>query len=193
MRHLRLTILLPWLCAAIPNTPPPPIELTPSEQAQLAAREIVVRFDTGDTGGGALGVVDLTSSVTRTWDALMDLQARVGEISGLRAMEYTVKEPRRLGARWELKVFTATIVFHTLYDLVPEQGWVRYSLDGTRTPNDLVSVEGAYQISEVPGGSRLVYRSEMDSGRSVPGFVKRWLAVDALTEQLTGIRARAER
>lgn len=191
MRLLRLLVLVPWLCAAIPSAPPPPLELTADEVALLASREIVVRIDAGDTGGGATGVVDVAAPIGAAWDALLDLRARVGEISGLRAVEYTVQEPRQLGARWELKVLTSTIVFHVLYELDPERRWVRYALDGSRA-NDLVAVEGAYQLYEVPGGTRIVYRSEMDSGRPVPGFVKRWLAVDGLTQQLTGVRARAE-
>src|SRR5688500_11907726 len=106
-----LLLLVPWLCAAIPSSPPGPIELTEAEQAEVAAKRIVVRLDAGDTGGGAVGVVDVAAPVPATWNALLDLPARVGEISGLRAVEYTVREPRRIGARWELKVLTSSVVF----------------------------------------------------------------------------------
>lgn len=81
--------------------------------------------------------------------------------------------------------------FHIAYDLDPAKRWCRYRLDTTRE-NDVVDVQGAYQIYRVGERSRLVYRSETDSGRRVPGFIKRWLASDSLTEQMEGIRARAE-
>lgn len=192
MRKALLLLLLPWLCAAIPDQPPAPILLGAEESAQLAAGQVVVRVDAGgESGGGATGVVDVAAPFERAWAALLDMPARVGEVGGLRSVTNYTQEERTVGTRWELKVLTTSVVFHLLYHLEPERGWVRYALDPSR-PNDLVTVEGAYQVYAVPGGTRIVYRSESDSGRPIPQWVKRWLAVDSLTDQLLGIKARAE-
>lgn len=44
----------------------------------------------------------------------------------------------------------------------------------------------------VEGGTRLVYRSTSDTGRAIPAWIKRWVASEGLSQQLSGIRARAE-
>jgi hypothetical protein len=184
-------LLVPWLLAA---APPGPIALTADEVATLAAHKIVVRSDlpAGGTSAGAMGVLDVAAPVDRTIDAILDLEARVGEISGLKSAQVYERTPTTLGVRWELKVITTTVVFHVKYAIDRSAGWLPYTLDASKTPNDLVSIDGSYQVYAVPTGTRIVFRSSSDSGRNIPDWVKRWLAVEALTQQLDGIRRRAE-
>ena len=176
--------------AAVPDTPPAPVVLDESEQKQIDKGKIPVRFDDSGTGGGVLGVIDIAAPKDDVWAAVMDVKARVGEISGLKEANVYEDTPKRKGDEWVLSVIGTRVVFNVLYDLDPETGWCRYRLD-TSKENDLVDVQGAYQLYEVNGKTRLIYRSETDSGRSVPGFIKRWLASDSLNEQLEGIAARA--
>ena len=81
--------------------------------------------------------------------------------------------------------------FHIIYEMDRAAGWVRYRLD-TSKPNDLVDVQGAYQLYAHGDGTRLIYRSLTDSGRRMPQWIKNWLASGSLTEQMSGIRDRAE-
>ncbi len=176
--------------AAVPDAPPEPVVLTEQEQKQLGKGKIPVRFDDSGTGGGVLGVIDIAAPPDDVWAAVMDVKARVGEISGLKEANIYTDTPTKKGVQWVLSVIGTRVQFNVLYDLDESKRWCRYRLD-TSKENDLVDVQGAYQIYEVDGKSRLIYRSETDSGRSVPGFIKRWLASDSLTEQLEGIAARA--
>jgi hypothetical protein len=183
--------LLLWLLAALPA--PPALTLTPEERAALDRDEIVVRSDLSDPSGGtAIGMVDIDAPPDRTLAAVLDLRARVPEISGLKGLEEYGRGPDWVGARWEVKVLTANVVFHVRYEYDTAQGIVRYALDPSRSPNDIVQAEGSYHLLPVEGGTRVIYRATSDSGRPVPGWVKRWLATEGLTQQLTGIRKRAE-
>ena len=184
---------LPLVSALCFAAPPPPPDLTADEIGQLAQREIVTRADLSDpTGGSAVGIVDIAASPERTFAAIVDLGARIGEISGLKALEIYDRGDRFVSARWEVKILASSVAFHIRYDLDPASGTITYALD-TNKPNDIVSAEGSYRVLPTASGARLVYRSTSDSGRSVPVFLKRWLASEALSQQLTGIRARAER
>ncbi|MEZ4322055.1 MAG: SRPBCC family protein [Myxococcota bacterium] len=187
-----LSLILALASAEVPNTPPEPLVLTDDESAQIAKGKVPVRFTDGGTSGGVVGFVDIAASEDAVWNAVMDVRARVGEISGLKEANVTLDTPTKKGVQWVLSVFGSKVQFHIDYDLDPSHRWCRYRLD-TSKENDLVDVQGAYQIYRVGEKTRLVYRSETESGRSVPGFVKRWLASDSLTEQLVGIKARAER
>lgn len=184
------TLLLLTALAAVPDTPPAPLELTADELATLAKGDVAVRYVEADSGGGVVGFIDLPASKDAVWAAIFDMEARVGEISGLKSVEVYERSPERLGVKWVISVIGSQVVFHLLYDLDPANGWCRYRLD-TSKENDVVDVQGAYQLLPDGDRTRLVYRSETDSGRRVPGFVKRWLASDSLTQQLEGIKARA--
>lgn len=184
-------VLVPWLLAA---APPAPIALTPEEVTTLSAHDVVVRPQLSEgTAAGAVGIMDVAAPADRAIDAILDLEARVGEISGLKSAQIYERSPTALGVRWELKVITSTVVFHVRYSIDRTAGWIPYALDPAKSPNDLVSVDGSYQVYPAPGGgTRIVFRSSSDSGRNIPDWVKRWLAVEALTQQLEGIRRRAE-
>ena len=186
-----LVLLVPGLLAA---APPEPIRLTGEELATLAARKVVVRPEVGSEGtaAGAMGVMDVAAPPDRAIDAILDLEARVGEITGLKSAQIYDRTPTSLGVRWELRVVTTTVVFHVRYTIDRANGWLPYTLDREKSPNDLVAVDGSYRVYPAGAGSRIEFRSTSDSGRSVPDWVKRWLAVEALTQQLEGIRARAE-
>jgi hypothetical protein len=177
--------------ATVPTSPGPAPTLAPEEAATLAAREIVVRTDLEGAGGGVLGIVDVAADRAATWKAVLDFEGRVGQVDGIVSVERYDETPTGVGATWTLKKWGFGASFSMKYHLDPGRWFVHYVVDPAR-PGDLASGAGSYELHELPTGTRLVYRSEMDSGAPVPGFVKRWLAVDALQDQLDSIRGRAE-
>ena len=187
-----LWFLVGLVGASVPDRPPAPLELTADEQAEIAKGKVPVRFTDGGTGGGVVGAIDIAADPKTVWAAIFDMGARLDEISGLREATVYEKTPTRMGVRWVVSVLGSHIQFHVLYELEPDRGWCRYRLD-TSKDNDLADVQGAYQVYAHGAGTRLIYRSETDSGRRVPGFIKRWAASDSLTAQLQGIQKRAEK
>lgn len=186
----RLPILLvPLLLAAAPS---PPITLSADERATLSRHEVVVRSNLPEgTAAEATGILDTVAPPERALDAILDLEARVGEISGLKSATVYDRSAGTLGVRWEVRVLATTVVFHVRYTIDRGAGRITYTLDPAKT-NDLVAADGSYEVSAVPGGSRIVFRSASDSGRNLPDWVKRWAAVEGLTQQLAGIGRRAE-
>lgn len=179
-----------------PAAPAAPVAVNTKEQADLAARKVVIRMDDG-TGAGTssgvtTGIIDVQASVDETIDAVFDLKARVAEVSGLKSVDYYLEAPPHLGAHWEMSVFGKEVVYNLLYEMDRPEGWATFSLD-TSKPNDVERIDGTYHIYRVDGATRLVYTSSSDPGTYVPGFIKNWLANDALGQVLEGIRARAEK
>lgn len=177
--------------AAVPTAPGPAPTLDAAELATLAAREVVVRTDLDGAGGGVVGIVDVAADRATTWKAVLDFEGRVGQVDGIVSVARYDETPTSVGATWNLKKFGFGASFSMKYQIDPDRWFVRYVVDPAR-PGDLASGAGSYELFALPTGTRLVYRSEMDSGAPVPGFVKRWLAVDALQDQLDSIRGRAE-
>lgn len=193
---LVLAVWLPIVAAAM-DPRPAELDLTADELAQLAAGEVVIRLEQTEGGGTSVGVVDVAAPPGRTMDAVLDLPPRVNESGALKEAAVTSRAPPRDGApermtgRFLVKVMGSTIVFHMAYEIDRAAGWSTFRLDESQ-PNDIVSADGSYHVYAIPGGSRVVYRSRSDSGRSVPEWIKRWLANNALRDQLVGIRARAQ-
>lgn len=177
--------------AAVPTSPGAPPEPTAEEAARLAAREIVVRADLTGDGGGVVGLMDVKAEPAAVWRAILDFEARVGEVSGIQSVERYDVTDTSLGATWKLKMMGIGASFSMKYTLAPADHFLYYTLDPSK-PGDLKAGAGSYQLVGIGDVTRVVYRSEMESGAPVPAFVKRWLAVDALEDQLDSIRGRSE-
>lgn len=184
--------MIALLSLAVLAAAPPTVELSADELAKLAAREVVTRQDPTDGGTYTIGVIDVNAPTGKTFDAVVDFEARIGEVGGLESVTRYLNEPKRVGARWELVVVGKRVSFTTIYDLDRAAGIAAYAMDKTQ-PNDLERVEGSYVVLPNGTGSRIVYRSIADSGMYVPGWIRSWLANSSLVEVLEGMRARAEK
>jgi hypothetical protein len=185
-----LLLLFPLLCVA---AAPPSYTLSADDLAKLAKGQVVVRHQDSATGGGVVAFVDVAAPPSVVLDEAMDLQDRVAENSSITALDVyrRVASPEEVGAQWTLSVMGSRIVFSILYSCQRDQGYCTYALDPSR-PSDLLAAEGHYVVLPQGAGTRLVYASRTDSGRSMPGFVRRWIAGNSLHSQVEGIRDRAE-
>ena len=170
----------------------PTVELSADDLTRLAAREVVVRQEPGDAGTYTVGVVDVNADPAKVFAAVLDFEARIGEVGGLRSVVRYLNEPDRVGARWELVVVGKVISFTTLYDIDRTGLVATYHMDKTQ-PNDIANVEGFYAVQPSGTGSRLIYRSITDSGVYVPGWIRNMLANSSLVEVLEGMRTRSEK
>jgi ribosome-associated toxin RatA of RatAB toxin-antitoxin module len=61
-------------------------------------------------------------------------------------------------------------------------------------PNDIKATTGHWQLWELDGGKTTLieYQTSADIGRSVPGFIKRWLQEGGVKDAMDAIRKRAE-
>lgn len=197
MRWLSIVLMWPALALATLPPPPAPLDLTADELSTLSDRDVAIRLEQTDTGGMSVGIIDVNATPQVTMDAILDLPPRVNETGALKEVEIyqqapaSGSDPETMGAQFSLRVMGSSIVFHVNYEIDRPGLWSVSTLDESKE-NDLVSVYASYQVFATDTGSRIVYRSQSDSGRSIPQWISRWLANNALKDQLTGIRARAE-
>lgn len=168
-----------------------PVTLTSEEAASLSRGELVVRPPSST--GEMVGVVDITGvSPSAVWDAVLDFKLRESVVSSVDSIVVYAPEsdPKGLGATFTLSILGSKIVYHLRYKIDRASGVCTYTLDPERT-HDIASVEGIYRIEPVGSAVRLTYQSKTDAGRSVPDFVKRWLAVSSIKTQLEAMKRRA--
>lgn len=188
MRRLLLAVSLLCLAAA-----PTPTEPTPDEAEKLDKGKIVLRHEATDQGGRVTAIADVKAAPRTVLDAVMDLEARPDESSVLTSVDVYERtaSPDVTGAKFLVTVMGSQTVFHIRYDCHRDDGYCTYALDPSKD-NDIVSSDGYYLVLPRGSGSRLYYSSRTVTGRSLPGWVQRWLAGNALEGQVEGVRKRAE-
>ena len=188
MTLLLAATLCASLAAALPP-PPAPLAVTAAEQGALAAREVVVRYQ--GPGKETVAIIDIRAAPEPVMAAVMDLEPRQRELSGIKTLEIYEQSPGHMGARWEVGIAMFGAVFHIQYDYVAAAGWCLYALDRSRE-NTIASSAGSYQVYAQGEGSRMVYRSVSVGSESTPEWLSKKLATGSAKDMLAGIRARAE-
>lgn len=185
-------MLLLWLSLA-GAAPPPAYTVTAEEEARLTKGEVVIRHTDTEAGASVVAFANVRATPANVLAEAMDLADRKAENNTITGLDIYFRQaaPERLGARWELTIMGSKIVFHALYDCFRDQGYCSYTLDPSKS-NDLALSEGHYVVVPTSTGTRLIYASKTDSGRSMPGWIRRWIAGSSLTSQVEGIRKRAE-
>ncbi len=181
--------MIAWLSLAF--AAPTPVQLTADEVSTLAQGEIIVRPPTDS--GEMVGIVDIPGvSRERLMDIVLDWDMRVESVGAIkRIVEYAPEtDPLGLGVTFELSVIGTEVVYHLRYDVDRAEGWCTFALDPEKQ-NDIVATHGSYRIVPIDGGQRLEYRSVTDTGRSVPAFVRKWIATGSIRDQLQEMRSRA--
>jgi len=178
--------------AAHAGAPTPP-QLDDKEEARLDKGKIVVRHEDTPTGGRVTAIATVQAPPRKVLDEVMNLEARVPESSVLTSVEVYERTaaPDVTAATFTITVLGSDTVFSIRYDCQRDQGFCTYALDPSKE-NDIVSSDGYYLVVPEGTGTRLVYASRADTGRSMPGWMRRWIAGSSLEGQVDGIRKRAE-
>ena len=180
--------LLTLVTVAVASVPPP-IATTTAEEAQLSHGEIVIR----DHGHGeTVGIVNLSATPKKVLEELLNLKPRVDEVVPIQDISYVEQSEERIVAQWKVGIFGIHASFCIWYETDWDKGWTRFGVDQTR-PHDIDHASGSYQVYTHGTGSRLVYRNDADPGSKLPNWARELLASRSMRQQISGIKARAER
>ena len=165
--------------------------LSDAERSLLASGETVARIDLVHTTADSTAIIDISATPEKVMAAVVDLPSQVPDVTTLRDVDMYTSDSGRLGARWQTGALGQTMTFHVLYDVDRSANSCHFALDPGRD-NEMVSMQGSYEIFPTPEGSRLVYHNVSDPGREAPGWLRRMLEQNVLVQQLVSIRRRAE-
>lgn len=187
---LGMVMVAAW--AGSPGVAPSAVQVTADEATRLAAREVVVRPASANAGQ-TIAIADCQATPSALIAAVLDVEARKREVSAITDVAVYERQPDAVGARFTITVLGSDTVFHVLYDVDAPGGYTTYHLDPSK-PNELERSEGSYHAYALTGATtRLVFRTTVDNGGWVPGWVKERLTSGPLVDQVNGIRARAEK
>jgi ribosome-associated toxin RatA of RatAB toxin-antitoxin module len=88
-----------------------------------------------------------------------------------------------------LRVMLVNVRYGSIWTLRPEQGVAAWTLD-PETENDIRRSDGSWQLVPFEGGVKTLarYRTDVDTGRSLPETVERMLTRHSLPKVMRGVR-----
>ena len=176
------------ITAAVWSQSPMALELTEAENTALQANEMVIRES---AVGSVIGIVHIKAPPRVVLEEVVNLQARVEEVSLIDDIELYIDENDQKGVRWEVSMVGIDVQFHVLYQIDWENGWCSFDLDPTKE-NSISASSGSYKTEPIANGTRLYYRSHASSSNAAPSWVRKTLTQHSMKQQINGIKARAE-
>ncbi len=181
-------VLMISVALATPTAEPP----TTEEWQRIEAGEIVVRGAPNLDPPGAFAWVQLDASPDRIWQVLNDPALTASSSSAItscsRYRDDQTPHGRAIGLHYVLNIGFTEVTYFLLRDLRPDQGWMTWELDPDHE-SDLVSSTGYYVLTtgRRPDTLLLTYKSQADSGRSIPRWIQQFLTGRALRGYLSAV------
>jgi len=162
--------------------------LTPNEERLVGSGELVVR----DEGSGKVtAIVDLPASNQIVMEEILNLQARVKEVSSIQALDMYKREADTIGVQWTVGMMGLESQFHVLYTFDYATGWITFQMDESQV-NELKAAAGSYQTYQAGEKTRLIYRCDASPQSAVPDWMREMLTGRAMRQQIDGIGRRSQ-
>lgn len=164
--------------------------LSTEEWDKLRAGEVVVHADASGAETRSTAYVLMNAAPDLAWPEIMDLKARIPANTTLTHIrEYKRNGPQDYYVAVDMSVFGADVHFTNHYTC---RGYTcTYTLDPAE-PNDLELCDGTYKVESVGAQSLLTYTSVSRHRIHVPGWVRKWMAVDGVKNLMEKLKARVE-
>jgi ribosome-associated toxin RatA of RatAB toxin-antitoxin module len=128
------------------------------------------------------------------WSVVTDFESRPRFVPGNKEARIIRREGNRVWIAEHLRIFLMNVRFVVISTLEPEQGSVTWVLDRD-APHDIADTTGSWTVVPLEDGQATLvcYRTWVDSGRAVPGFIEDFLTKRSLPKIVEGIRTEVHR
>ncbi|MEE2830406.1 MAG: hypothetical protein VX498_14555 [Myxococcota bacterium] len=202
-----LTLLLASLLLGLPSAQahegiaaPKMPSLSAKEKERLDEGKLVLRTvrDASNDGAAVVtGIIEIDAAPSAIWSILLDFES-IPETSkamrgATRYFDDKGSSKRIINMRYMLKVAWVEIVYHVHHDYFPSRDYLVWNLDPSKE-NGIDATEGSF--STWPGSSagktRFLYRTMVDTGRSIPDWVEEDLSESSLKSYIKYVKKQAE-
>jgi hypothetical protein len=199
MRNLLLAILilLPSLALAAKPTLP---KLTEKEEAKLVEGKLILHTahaSDGEGSGTITGVIDIDATPAAVWKILLDFEDIPNSSAAVKEATRYRDEPAGAGQAidmaYMLKVAWVEIRYNVHHDYFAGEQYLVWNLDKSKS-NDIVDTTGSF--STWPGSNgrtRFLYRTSINTGRSIPKWVEEDLSESSLKSYIKYVKKHAEK
>jgi hypothetical protein len=174
--------------------------LSAKEEQRLKAGKLVLRSERDSSADGAAvitGVIEIDASPAAIWKVLLNFESIPQSSKAMKEADRYFDDkgsPRRIiNIRYMLKVAWVEIVYHVHHDYFPAKDYLVWALDG-RKDNGIAATIGSFSTwpGSAAGKTRFLYRTMIDTGRSIPQWVEEDLSESSLKSYIKYVKKKAE-
>jgi ribosome-associated toxin RatA of RatAB toxin-antitoxin module len=130
----------------------------------------------------------------QVWHVLVDFESRPEYISDVEEIAIVRREGNRVWADEHLRFLFTDVRYRVINTIDPEAGSISWKLDES-APHDIADVQGLWRVTPYSGEREtlLSYRTRIDTGRGVPGFVQNLLLRRSLPDFIRSLQEEVAR
>lgn len=174
---------------------PPPLVLTPAEQAKLMGGAPVMRQTEGEAGGRGLAVFLVNAPADVVWKTIKDFPSYPRFIPEVKKCEVYKSEGRRIDVYFVLKSYGVGVDYFIRHDFDDAARIGTWTLDYDRQ-SDLDDSVGFWRVMPIegdPARSRVEYSVDIKLKGWVPGFVRGILVDNGVKQATTWVKVQSEK
>jgi hypothetical protein len=189
---MSVCVLLLGLTAATPGG------LTDDELARALRGEVLTRTESfvapgGRSTGRGMGAILIERSLAEAWAVVARYDDKAEYLPRVEKSEVLERTPAELRVRMTVDASVTTARYTNRIALDESAHVVHWTLDKTAPGNTIADCDGEYRLVEIaPARTLLLYRTWVDTGRSVPRFIQDYMSRRSIPNLLRAIKRRVE-
>jgi hypothetical protein len=170
------------------------------EEQRLREGKLVLRTerDATDEGSAVItGIIEVNATPEQIWKILLHFESIPQSSKAMKEADRYFDDKgadhRIINMRYMLKVAWVEVVYHVHHDYFPSAGYLVWALDGAKE-NGIAATVGSFSTwpGSSPGTTRFLYRTMVDTGRSIPQWVEEELSESSLKSYIKHVKKAAE-
>jgi hypothetical protein len=168
-------------------------DLADALKGNVPARTEMFTAPSGKSAGRGVGAILIWRGIGDVWATLSRYEDKAEYQPRVESVTILEKQPDRIHAKFVVDATVTTARYTAWFVLDQKEHTIHWTLDTTASDNTIVATEGDYHMFEVsPGQTLVVYRSYVDSGRSISKAIQNYFARKAIPNLLNAIKKRVE-
>jgi carbon monoxide dehydrogenase subunit G len=174
------------------------VGLSDGELAQALKGDVPARTESflapsGKSAGRGVGAIVIDRPIAEVWTHLSRYEDKAEYQPRVKAVTVLEKQPDRIRARFIVDASIMTAKYTAWFVFDPGAHIIHWTLDGTATDNTIAAADGDYHMFEVaPGQTLVVYRTYIDTGRSIAQSIQNYFTRKAIPNLLRAVKKRIE-
>lgn len=178
------------VAAAVGLTEP---ELAAALRGDTPTRMESVTTETGKASGRGVGAIVIDRPMAEVWSVVSHFPDKAEYMPRLEKVEVLEATKERLRAKMTVDAAVSTARYTAIFSISQAQHTIDFQLDKSASDNTIKDTVGGYALFEVSTEKTLlVYRTWVDTGRSIPRFVADYMSRKSIPNLLHAIKKRVE-
>jgi uncharacterized membrane protein len=168
-------------------------DLAKALKGDVPARTEAFTAENGKSAGRGLGAIVIDKPIAEVWTHLSRYEDKAEYQPRVKSVTVLDKQPDRVRAKFVIDASIMTARYTAWFVFDAPAHTISWKLDDSATDNTILAADGNYRMFEVsPGQTLVVYRTYVNSGRSIAQSIQNYFVRRAIPNHLKAVKKRVE-